>query len=176
MALSEERWDNEKIIGIVPVKDIPHALSVELENPSQLYKKFHEMENLCNVLNGVGLHAVQIGLPLDMYIVRPAISSPFEYYLNCSYQPSESRVKITSFEGCLSLRNEDGSSRYFRVERYQKIKIQGYRLVTMGKLRIEPVDMVVSVEDGIVCTAHQHEIDHGSGILLSDSGQEIYFY
>jgi len=162
---------------IVPVNEIPKAQPVPHDDLTKLYKYFFYMEMICNEFYGIGLHAVQIGLPLDMYVIKR--DSKFEYYLNCVYEPVRDEdplpgpEKVLSIEGCLSLVNSDGSSRYFAVNRYKRIVVHGASLCA-HKLELRPVHMYLGEGDGVYCMAHQHEISHGSGTLISQIGQEIY--
>lgn len=185
MAIPEKRCDHEEVIResvkrylrIVPATKIPKAEPLDKVSPSVLYNLFFQMENLCAVMDGLGLHAVQVGVPFHAYVVRRSSQQRFEYFVNCKYEPIGDGLggaeKVQSMEGCLSLCNLDGTSRYFRVERFSAIRVIGRRLVTEGKLRLEDVDMILGEKDGIYTVAHQHEIDHGMGILISQMGQEI---
>ena len=172
MAIPKERCDNKETIGkIVSVDQIPQAQVVD-KSPVELYKIFSQLEILCDILKGIGLNAVQVGQPWDMYVVRRSIGKPFEYYLYCKYRPLGEET-IASFEGCLSLVNSNGTPRYFRVNRYKKIRLIGQKLVTEGKLVVADVNMVLSIEeDGVFCVAHQHEADHTLSILVSEIGEE----
>ena len=176
MAVSKERCDNDQTIPkIVPVDQIPKAGSAD-KSPVELYKIFSTLEVLCKLRKGIGLHAVQVGLPWNMYVVRKSAEMPFGYYLNCKYSPVDDE-KVSSFEGCLSLTNPDGSSRWFKVDRFKKIRVEGQQLYVDGRIRIDAVDMVLSAEeDGILCVAHQHEISHGEGVLISDIGEEQHIW
>jgi peptide deformylase len=184
MAIPEKRCDHEEALReivrqylrIVPANKIPKAEPLGNVSPSVLYNLFFHMDNLCGVMNGLGLHAVQVGVPFHAYIVRRSFKYPFEYFLNCKYEPMDGAEKVTSMEGCLSLCNLDGTSRYFRVERFSTIRVTGRRLVTEGKLRLEDVDMILGEKDGIYTAAQQHEIDHGSSILISDIGVEQHIF
>jgi peptide deformylase len=173
MVASKKQCDSCETIGIVPVDQIPKVQPFDMTAP-QLYKVFTQMETLCKNFNGIGLHAVQIGKPWDIYIIKN--SNKFEYYMNCIYLQITNE-KTISCEGCLSLTNKDNTSRHFIVERYKKIKVMGKRLNTEGKLQFVDIDMELSVEkDGIICIAHQHEISHGLGILISDIGKEQHIW
>jgi len=77
---------------------------------------------------------------------------------------------VLSLEGCLSLRSIDGRLRHYQVERYN-ITINGYHLMNYInlddiKLDNEPIEAVI----------FQHEIDHGYGKLISDTGREVFIY
>jgi peptide deformylase len=161
---------------IVPHNQIPKACFAD-QSLTELYKSFSILEVLCKLRKGVGLHAVQVGQPWDMYVVRKSEKMPFGYYLNCKYTPLEEE-KVSSLEGCLSLASSDGSSRFFKVNRFKKIRVEGQQLYVDGnKIKIDPVDMSLSVEeDGVLCVAHQHEIDHGRGVLISDIGEEQHIW
>ena len=90
--------------------------------------------------------------------------------VNCEYKPI-GEEKAVSIEGCLSLRNNDGDFRRYKLDRFCKIRVTGKRLIVGDDLRLEEVDF--TEEDNIYCVVCQHEIDHHRGILISDVGEEI---
>ena len=164
---------------IVPVEQIPsveQTVDVPMDDPKKVLEVCNEMVAVCEAQNGIGLSAVQVGLPWKLFIVKGDGSCPFipkdtfSYFLNCDYKPTNTN-RVVSVEGCLSLRSEDGRLRTFRVNRWAQIRITGYRLVTDPELSFLHIDAVVDCfQEGIV---FQHEADHHKGVLISDIGQEI---
>jgi len=166
---------------IIPVNEIPKDVQdVPLDDPMSVYKTFLRMEHVCSILNGVGLSAVQVGIPWKMFITpRPdegeSIQQKFDWYVNCDYEPVDWNFNVAknrSLEGCLSIKKENGELRRFFVERYPKVKVKGKKLIAdASKPIFKDVDFVPESE--IAAVIFQHEIDHQKGILISDIGKEI---
>lgn len=136
-----------------------------------LYKVCLQMAHVCVEENGIGLSAVQVGIPWRLFVVRTESDEhSFDYFVNCEYEPAGDGSKAPGIEGCLSLRNRDGSLRFFEVFRHRKVRLKGHRLVTDPELALEPVDLTAEGKYGIV---YQHEVDHDQGILISDIGTEL---
>lgn len=164
---------------IIPVEQIPHAKPVPLDRPMEIYKTCLQMEQICKKNKGIGLSAVQVGIPWNLFVIKRNVFEPqnvvslvadskFDYYLNCKYTPTTDK-KQDSVEGCLSLLNEAGRFRQFLVQRFAEVRVTGQRLLAEDELNIEDVDFVVGSPQTIV---FQHEIDHTTR-LISDIGEEI---
>lgn len=155
---------------IVPVDKIPTEVTdTPVENLMELYKICQEMEKICDEQKGIGLSAVQVGIPWRFFIYR-ATPDEYHYMVDCEYEPI-SEEKAVSIEGCLSLKTETGKLRHFRLERYRGVRIKGKRLLTDDDLRLEDVDFEEA--DNIYSVVCQHEIDHHHGVLISEIGDEI---
>ncbi len=163
---------------IVPVNIIPNSKdSVDIpSNLMDVYNTCIQMKALCESSNGIGLSAFQVGIPWRMFVVRRDVvveveSDAFEYYVDCSYEPADEKVqKAKIIEGCLSIKNSKGELLRFHVERFEKVRITGKKLVSNEKPVLENVDMII---DGLSSIVFQHEIDHHNGILISEIGQAI---
>jgi len=162
---------------IVPVELIPKKDSIENAPENDLvgvFKICQQLEQICTLENGIGLSAVQVGLPWRLFAVRNE-DGLYDFYLNCEYKPASGAEKVVTHEGCLSLRADDGSLRRFRVERWDRIILSGKRLITEGKLALN--DLVdVEIGDTLYAVVFQHEIDHQEGILISDLGEEMHIW
>lgn len=158
-----------KELQIVPAEKIPEAQDAPLDDLMFLFRIFARLEKLCSDENGIGLSAVQVGLPYKMFVVQRG--RHFEYYVNCDYEGSGE--KQVSIEGCLSIRKEDGEIRRFEVMRYPTVKIKGKQLILADapSLKLKSVD---KEESGLYAVVMQHEIDHSKQILISDIGKEIF--
>lgn len=168
---------------IALVKDIPKAKLVEnfdIANLNKLWVLARELSRTCIERDGVGLHAVQVGVDVDMFVVKvPTL--PIDCYFNCSYEPLGDVVK--SVEGCLSLdapmlslemAGPVSRRRFFEVPRYNKVRVTGKKLVLeKGVVTAKDVDETW-IE--LLATVFQHEIDHGKGVLISDIGKEIHIW
>lgn len=143
-----------KHLSLVSLELIPKAEPVPLDNLLDIFKIAVSMENLCQKESGIGLSAVQCGIPWSFFVVNR--NDQYEYYLNCEYVGLGEKVK--SIEGCLSLRNKSGELRRFEVDRFNKVNILGKELkVVDGKLVLFDVD---KTEEDLYAVVFQHEIDH----------------
>ncbi len=154
---------------IVPVSEIPVASDVPLDNLIDVFRIITQMEHLCFTQQGIGLSAVQIGIPWKLFIIQR--NHEFEYYINCEYTGIGTKSK--SIEGCLSIKNKQGDLRRFEIDRYGIISVKGKRLkIIESSLILEDVDQV---EHDLYAVVFQHETDHENQILISDIGVEIEF-
>jgi peptide deformylase len=156
-------------LSLVQESVIPQAATASLDDAIGMFVTALKMVHLCEQEKGIGLSAVQVGLPLDLFVVKR--EKGFEFYVNCRYSPT-GEAKTISIEGCLSIRKGDGSVRRFLVERYEKVSIKGKRLDIneSGEAAFFDVDFE---EDGLYGAVFQHEIDHSIGVLISQIGEEI---
>jgi peptide deformylase len=159
-----------EILKIVEPSSIPKGKDCNLESPLVLYKLALLLENLCEKSEGLGISAVQVGLPLNFFIVK--FSKGYRYFVNCSYKPVNEKKEIY-VEGCLSLKNNKGEFRTFEVSRYENISIKGKELISEPSLSF--VDVEFSPTD-FKKVIFQHEIGHQNGVLISDIGKEIFVY
>ena len=145
-----------------PVQNAP-------ENLVELYKVFLQMCVLCSESKGIGLAAMQVGLPWRFFVAqRP--DGAFEGFVNCEYEPV-GEAKEPSIEGCLSIKREDGEFRFYEVQRHSSVRIKGELLT--DDLKKVPLDKTL---DGLYSTVCQQEIDHQRKVLISDIGKEIHVY
>lgn len=158
---------------LVEVKDIPSVITeTPIEDKVQLFKVFGEMEKICDDNNGIGLSAVQIGIPWKAFIIKgdgtgSIPKGKYWHFVDCEYSPVGFGL-VKSLEGCLSLKDEKGDLLRYEITRFAIISVRGKRLVNQREagLTFMPFDSTISAyEQGIV---YQHEIDHHRGILISD--------
>lgn len=162
-------------LQIVPVDEIPKVEFIKnfdidnCKNINKLYSFFINMEELCKKENGIGLSAVQLGIPLKLFIVN--FNDKFRYFVNCEYEFIKKSEDIFSVEGCLSIKNASGKTRAFCVPRKSHVRIKGFELVGMDSFFFKEVDLLL---DKKYATVFQHEIDHHRGVLISSIGREIF--
>lgn len=163
----------EKLPQRADIKDVP------TDDPAAVYNVCLALRELCDRENGLGVSAVQAGIPWRLFIVKGDDRCPlvkageYGYFANCSYSPVGTS-EVLSMEGCLSLRDADGRLRSFRVKRPYEIRLVGLRL-TEG-LRFEPFEASLTARQcGIV---FQHETDHNLGHdgLVSVTGEEVLLW
>lgn len=157
-------------LEIISPNLIPKGQECSLDNLSELYKLGLLMQAVCEREKGIGLSAVQVGVPFNFFII--SFKNIYRYFINCIYTPiSEDKEKY--IEGCLSIKSFDGKLRHFEVNRFKNILVKGKELVSEPTLEVRdfeynPIDYYKIV--------FQHEIDHSEGILISEIGKEIFLW
>jgi len=160
-------------LSIVPVDEIPKGEDVPLDDLLNIFKHGVYMQNLCADLDGIGLSAVQVGVPWNFLVINDEKEGGF--FLNCSYEGIGEKNQ-DSIEGCLSLRDKKGVLRRFSLKRFEKVRVKGKKLFAQ---RREPQLVLEDFEkefDGLFSIVFQHEIDHANQILISDLGTEIHIW
>lgn len=149
---------------IVALKEIPEATVNFDENANllELSELFLHMQKLCEASNGIGLHAVQAGIPYNIFVAK-LDGLQFENFISCRYEGMQE--KIDSIEGCLSITDDNGFSILYKLKRYPKILLKGYKLV--NNQLVEVNDII----EGFSAIIAQHECDHGENILISTIGE-----
>lgn len=128
----------------------------ELQNHTELYR---DLIDTMMAVQGVGLAAVQIGVPLQVYAIDPRSDenhrdrSPF-IAINLKIIKKENLKKNTKPEGCLSI---PGGTCH--VDRYDTIEFE--YLTPEGEAKTETAT-------GFFANIIQHEVDHGEGKLFVD--------
>jgi len=149
---------------IIEAGSIPGTVvAVPPDSVIEAFKVCSEMEMICLERQGVGLAAVQVGVPWQLFVVGKG--RKFQRFVNCSYEPTHQKM-VERIEGCLSLPN-----RLFRVKRFWKVRVTGHQLVLDNG---EPT--LVEYDEEHDDVVFQHEIDHQNGILISDIGRELHGY
>jgi len=161
---------------VVPVEEIPTLEKITdiPEDLLEVYKICKQMEKVCIDCSGIGLHAVQVGIPWNLFIVKT--NDEFEYYVNCGYEPVGDE-KTTSIEGCLSLLDEENNFRRFQMVRHMVVKVSGSKLVR-GEKDLTLVDFCENIHAENQGVVFQHEIDHSLSVegLISKLGKEILIW
>ena len=167
-------------LSIVPEDKIPtkeQIVDVPRDNLANLYNVCLNLTDLCQKENGLGISAVQTGIPWKLFVIRGDGTCPiipkneFGYFVDCNYE-KDTGEEITSLEGCLSLRS-NGRLRSFQLQRSKIINIVGYKF-NLDDLVFLPINITLTYQQQ--CVVFQHEIDHHNGILISDIGRELYVW
>ena len=154
---------------------------VQTDDLIKIFKICQDLQCLCEKENGTGISAVQVGLPLHIFLVKGDGSCSFipknqyGYFINCNYE-FIGEENVMSLEGCLSIRSPDGRLRFFQVKRHKNILIKGFKLLFENLLKLEVLEESVSnSQQGVV---FQHEIDHQLGVsgLISTKGKEVFIW
>jgi len=180
------KWAKAKSLKLVPLEQIPKAeeiREVPLDDLMDVFKICQKMEKVCRAEDGIGISAVQLGIPYKLFIVKgfqtktepqPLLSSKFSYFVNVNYVPI-SEKSLMSLEGCLSIRSLGGQLRHFQVPRFPVITITGHRLLFDIDLRLEKIqNLQLTVDD--LSHVFQHEIDHHCGITIDQIGKELFLW
>lgn len=168
-----------RIVGVDEIPKLEDIKDVPIESPVELFKYCMELQSLCESENGVGISAVQVGKPWKLFLVKGDGTNPYlpkgeyGYFINCDYEPVGEET-VVSVEGCLSIPPKDGKMRLFKVERNKRIKVSGLRLVARTKFEFLNFNIELDVKEQAV--VFQHEIDHHRAVLISDIGEEIFFW
>jgi peptide deformylase len=161
-----------KKLSIVPIDQIPKEVTdCPTNDLVGLLATCLQMADICVKEHGIGLAAVQVGLPWKLFVVRYIIgpaNDQFRFFVNCRYEPVGDK-KEKSLEGCLSIRRPNGDFRHFEVDRHTLVRVVGSELLADKELRIEPVTLEPT---GHYSFVFQHEIDHQDLVLISDIGTE----
>jgi peptide deformylase len=170
---------------LVPISFIPKGGSINTEMDYQdieaVLKVQSELEAIVKRFNGTGCSAVQIGYPINVFVLdvtKFPLTLPlkwtragrFWHLANCEYTPVKGfkfkENKVVSNEGCLSIKR--GKPRY-RVSRWKTVNIEGYYFQNNKYHKFN-----LLVNDIPLSCAFQHEIDHQKGILISDIGRKAH--
>jgi len=103
--------------------------------------------------NGIGLSGIQIGIPEKVAIIRIPQQKISIDLINAKIIEKYDRFMMKN-EGCLSL-----PGIYVDTIRYKEVEIENN-----GKRFIYTLE-----EDGVICIAIQHEIEHMNGRTILDS-------
>lgn len=154
-----------KLLTEAEVREIKEISDTPVTDLLDVYKTCLKMQELCDQEHGLGIAAIQVGVPWRLFLIKGG--NAYGYYLNCKYEPIGDE-KVVSFEGCLTLK--DGEQlRQFQVLRYKKIRLIGQKLI-IPELKIIDINEEIDLNESIV---FQHEIDHCFLILINDIGKEV---
>lgn len=169
--------EESKIPSVETITDVP------LDNLVEVYKVCQQLQELCEKENGLGISAVQAGVPWKLFLIRGDGTCPlvpngkFGYFMNCSYEAATDSQQVISLEGCLSLRSPEGRLRSFQVMRHSNIFVCGKQLIIDIDFQIIDVNnaLLTLNQQGIV---FQHEVDHNFSRekMIDKIGKEIFVW
>ena len=119
-------------------------------------KLMDDMLETMYAANGIGLAAIQIGIPKRIIVIdlnRDEIQKKPMYFVNPVVK-NKDPLNATYEEGCLSVPNQ-----FAEVDRPSKCEVE--YLDYDGNKKLSKVD-------GLLATCVQHEMDHLDGILFID--------
>lgn len=123
----------------------------------ELQRLIQDMMDTLDATPGLGLAAVQVGVPVSLFIYDPGLSSEgslikYSVFINPVITSKEGEVK--GEEGCLSV--PDYRDSVVRAE-----------IVTVKGCDRNGNSMEITA-DGLLARVFQHEIDHTNGVLFID--------
>ena len=141
---------------IVTDDKILRQMSTDWEGTvEELDELVKEMESAMKEVNGIGIAAIQIGVPKRIFIT----GDPLEIFINPKILELSS-MKKKHWEGCLSCPDTE-----VRTSRARTISIE-YTTV-----RGEEFAVVRRKFTGFDAVRIQHELDHLNGFLIKDRGK-----
>lgn len=168
LATTFQKWLPLKLVSVSEIPHPTHMVDTGSFASAELAALIQNMIAVCKKERGVGLAAVQCGIPIDLFIAS-SDGQNFRCFYNASY--SSDAQKEDSLESCLSLYDKNGKLRRFLVKRYPSVRFKAKEiLLNESPATIRELDEDFSGLFGVVC---QHESDHGMGILISDHGKEV---
>ena len=119
-------------------------------------KLMDDMLETMYAANGIGLAAIQIGIPKRIIVIdlnRDEVQKKPQYFVNPVIK-NKDKLKATYEEGCLSVPNQ-----FAEIDRPSKCEVE--YLDYDGEKKLLKAD-------GLLATCIQHEMDHLEGILFID--------
>ena len=131
-------------LKIVPLEEIPLVQHKAIDQTKiSIAKLCILMENFCLQNNGIGLSAVQVGIPFNIFVASTGSKKEkFFYFVDCEYQGTGE--KNFSLEGCLSILDKNKKTRIFKVERFKSIDVNGYLLNLKPELNFYKLEKIIS--------------------------------
>jgi peptide deformylase len=132
----------------------------------QIAKEMERVVKSCTDPEGVGLAAPQVGLSLQLFLIKPEKDSAIRFFANPQIIKKSKKVNsdTKSLEGCLSIKNI-----WSHVTRHDWVVLK-YQDLT-GKIHEERFT-------GFIARIIQHEVDHLNGVLFThhslEQGEEFY--
>ena len=147
-------------MAVKPILTEPNKLLRQISKPVEKVTQDEQklMDNMLDTMyaaNGIGLAAIQIGIPkriIVMDIGRDEKKEP-RYFVN-PVIVNKDKIKNTHEEGCLSVPDQ-----FAEIDRPSKCEVE--YLDYNGKKQLLKAD-------GLLATCIQHEMDHLEGILFID--------
>ena len=152
---------------IVRNKDYLHRKTepvLSIEEGEAIAKQLTEALN--ELQFGIGLSAIQIGIPKAVSIVKAKKDKPAIILMN-PVITEHSKEKIVYLEGCLSIPGKQVST--VRSQKVTVVTMNHANPISFGP-DVEPLTQEsVPTDYGLLeCICVQHEIDHTLGVIITD--------
>ena len=148
-------------MSVKPILTEPNKILRQISKPVEKVTEIEQklMDDMLDTMyaaNGIGLAAIQIGIPRRIIVMdiskNPEKKTPI-YFVNPVIK-NKNPEKATHEEGCLSVPNQ-----FAEIDRPSKCEVE--YLDYNGKKQILKAE-------GLFATCIQHEMDHLEGILFID--------
>lgn len=145
-------------------KEVTFPLSNEDKKNMELMEEYlvnsqiEEKAEKYNLRPGMGMAAIQIGVPKRYIVIVQEVEDGFDSYIVINpkiISNSTEMIYVEDGEGCLSVNRECEGI----VPRYARVTVEGYD-VDGNKIKIRAREELA--------IAFQHEIDHLNGIIFVD--------
>lgn len=115
-----------------------------------------DLYDTLSVVNGIGLSANQIGIDLQIAVIKYFDKEKNKHYNFVMINPEivQSEGEAIDDEGCLSF-----PGLFLKIKRSEKVEIRA--------LNEKGIPVIIRA-DGLLARAFQHEIDHLNGITIYD--------
>jgi peptide deformylase len=123
----------------------------------------NELVEMAKQTNGVGLSAIQVGIPMKLFVAYHYEDKVWKAYFNAAYCPVSQSRTYNAMEGCLTYPKEQ-----YVLQRFDAVYFEWDKLTADQKL--ERKSHIVLNETGQVL---QHETDHGNGITIKMIGMKV---
>jgi len=151
-----------KKISLITTKDpkkIPEVLREKSEDITEITQEIFDlagkMIEIMNKNNGVGLAAIQVGVPIKLITIKEGDA---DYaFINPEIVKSSKKECVYN-EGCLSFPDI-----FENVSRPERVKVRAKTL---------DGEFMELDADGLLARVFQHEIDHMKGVVFLDRVQE----
>ena len=159
-------------MNIVEDVSILRQVSTTVESIEEAKDIIGKLEDtLAKYDNGIGLSAIQIGIPKRIFIMKT--EEGFLHFINPEKVSAEDEIFFYG-EGCLSF-----PSIYLDTKRFCNYTIK-HQLIEGDKFREQTLAFYYSPQsgeqsDGLLAIAVQHEMDHQEGKVLIDYGSKGLF-
>lgn len=132
--------------------------NIELMEEYLVNSQIEEKAKKYNLRPGMGMAAIQIGIPKRYIVIVQEVEDGFDSYVVINpkiISNSTEMIYVEDGEGCLSVNRECEGI----VPRYARVTIEGYDM-DGNKIKVRAREELA--------IAFQHEIDHLNGILFVD--------
>lgn len=132
--------------------------NIDLMEEYLVNSQIEERAEKYNLRPGMGMAAIQIGVPKRYIVIVNEVEDGFDSYIMINpkiISNSEEIIYVESGEGCLSVNRECEGI----VPRYARVTVEGYD-TDGNKIKVRAREELA--------IAFQHEIDHLNGILFID--------
>jgi len=138
-------------------------VDVQKISSKEMQKFIKDMVETMYVKDGVGLASVQVGNPIQLFVLAKNYNTLNKHEDLCLINPTWTKLSIRKGwdeEGCLSVPGV-----YGKVRRYLKIKVKAF------DKNGQPVEFIA---EDFFARIIQHEVDHLNGHLFIEKAKDLH--